>query len=346
MFYPRFSELEDLVPTIIEFTNAAVLLLDDQFDAKELEKYVGSNVYIAIATALIQNPLEKIENQNEIKRVSEQILQLHSAKCEILLHLQGRMKQIAPNLNSLIGSAAAANVLSAAGSINKLAVMPACNIQVLGMNRNFLPGMSNVNRFSSFLSKTSFVENSGLLKKKAVRMLAGKVALAARIDMFHEYPDGSKGAEFLQNLQKSLEKSSEKADSNEKNPLPVPKELAKPHRGGKRIRAIKNKFQLTEIGKQANRIRFGTEEQEEFRDTGHAFGMLGQSGKINVKSHKKKSKASKNQNFLPNGTTSCFAFCGQNEVKLDNPQILSSSQSKYFDSTTGFSTVLLNKKKS
>ena len=254
------------------------------------------------------------------------------------------MKKIAPNLNNLVGGAVAANILSAAGSLQKLAVMPACNIQVLGTNRSHNPGMSNLHRFSSFLSKAPFVENSGMLKKKAVRMLAGKVALAARIDLFHEYCDGSKGDEYLLQITHSLEKSSENPQSDKKKPLSVPKEITKPHRGGQRIRAAKAKYQVTEIAKQANRIEFGVEEQKEFRDTGHTFGMLGKSGKIISKAQKNKHKLSaKTNKILDAGTTSCFAFSGQNEVILDNPHILPTSQSKYFDSTTGFNTVISNR---
>ncbi len=61
----------------------------------------------------------------------------------------------------------------------------------------------------------------------------------------------------------------------EKKPLPVPQERPKQHRAGNRIRAAKKKYEMTEVRKYMNRVPFGVEEEEEYRDTGHTFGMLG-----------------------------------------------------------------------
>ncbi len=45
------------------------------------------------------------------------------------------MHIIAPNTSRLVGSSVASKLISAAGGIDKLAAMPACNIQVLGSER-------------------------------------------------------------------------------------------------------------------------------------------------------------------------------------------------------------------
>ena len=313
-------------------------MIVDDFDAKKLESIVGCNVLIAIATALTATPLQKLPDVVQLNSVADEILQLFSSKTRILAYIQSQMEKIAPNLNNLLGGAVAANIVSAAGSIEKLATMPACNIQVLGLNRNHLPGMSNLNKFSSFLSFSSFVQNSGPLKKKAEKMLAYKVALAARIDFFSEFPNGCKGSEFLESLIQSLEKHEKVASTIKKKPLPVPKELKKPHRGGKRIRAAKKKYEMTEIRKQVNRVQFGVSETEDFGTTENSFGMLGKMGK--TKASKNKHKISQKNKNLLNGTTSCFAFSNQNELKLENPQNIRVSQSKYFDKSAGFTTVI------
>ena len=319
-------------------------MLDDDFDKKKLENCVGSSIYIALATVLIRTQLQPLLISSQIRILCNEILRLNSHKIEILEYIQSKMKEIAPNLNSLVGSAVAANIVSCAGNLRKLAEMPSCNIQVLGLNRNNMPGMSNVNRFQSYLSAAPFVIQAGEFHKKALRMISGKVALAARVDLFHEYSDGSKGKYFLEQIQESLEKSSESLGLVQKKPLPIPKEIAKPHRGGKRIRAAKKKYELTEIRKQMNRVEFGVNEQDEYRDTGYTFGMLGKNGKTKTKVVKNKHKlSSKSTTALNTGTTSCFAFTNQNEIKLENPQNISSSQSKYFESTKGFDTVISNK---
>jgi U4/U6 small nuclear ribonucleoprotein PRP31 len=42
------------------------------------------------------------------------------------------MHIVAPNLCRLVGSTVASKLMANAGGLNKLATMPACNIQVLG----------------------------------------------------------------------------------------------------------------------------------------------------------------------------------------------------------------------
>lgn len=41
---------------------------------------------------------------------------------------------------------------------------------------------------------------------------------------------------------------------------------------------MKQKYGMTEMRKQANRVAFGVEEQKSFRDTGKTLGMLGMAG--------------------------------------------------------------------
>ncbi|VDQ10275.1 unnamed protein product [Trichobilharzia regenti] len=69
--------------------------------------------------------------------------------------------------------------------------MPSCNILVLGAQKRLLSGFSN----TSVLPHTGYVFNSEIVQKlppdlrlKAARLIANKVALAARVDLFHESP--------------------------------------------------------------------------------------------------------------------------------------------------------------
>ena len=52
------------------------------------------------------------------------------------------MQVVAPNLCKLVGSSIASKLISAAGGIDKLAMMPACNIQVMGGTRSAQVGLS------------------------------------------------------------------------------------------------------------------------------------------------------------------------------------------------------------
>ena len=59
--------------------------------------------------------------------------------------------------------------------------------------------------------------------------------------------------------------------------MPRPDDKPSRKRGGKRVRGIKKKFELTEVRKLKNRMKFG-EPEAEYRDTGIGFGMLGVGG--------------------------------------------------------------------
>ena len=87
------------------------------------------------------------------------------------------MQFIAPNLSAIVSSTLAAQLMAAAGGIEALANMPACNIQVLGGQRKNMLG------FSKALSKLhlglfahlDIVKNApSSFQVKLVRMLASK----------------------------------------------------------------------------------------------------------------------------------------------------------------------------
>lgn len=75
-----------------------------------------------------------------------------------------------------------------AGGLTALSKMPSCNIQVLGAHRRNLAGFSN----TASLPHTGYIYHSEFVQKlppdlriRAARLLANKVALAARVDSFH-----------------------------------------------------------------------------------------------------------------------------------------------------------------
>ena len=63
-----------------------------------------------------------------------------------MAYLETSMKIIAPNLCQLLGSFFASKLISAAGGVDRLAAMPACNIQVMGGTRSAEVGLSQLER--------------------------------------------------------------------------------------------------------------------------------------------------------------------------------------------------------
>ena len=46
----------------------------------------------------------------------------------VINYIESRMKYIAPNVSALVGTQVASKLMAAAGGVDKLANMPACNI--------------------------------------------------------------------------------------------------------------------------------------------------------------------------------------------------------------------------
>lgn len=79
-----------------------------------------------------------------------------------------------------------------------------------------------------------------------------------------------------------IEKWQEPPPAKTIKPLPAPDHEVKKKRGGKRHRLMKERYGMTEMRKQANRINFNVPE-EEIGLTGEGMGMIGQGGSGRVR---------------------------------------------------------------
>eukprot|EP00494_Astrolonche_serrata_P032154 UN32423 len=131
------------------------------------------------STTTLGKPLGEID----LKRcfdATDYLLRLEECKLAIIDYINSRMEIIAPNTSAVCGSAIAAQLISLAGGIEKLSAIPACNIQVLGSNKALV---------NTMLAHHGVLINSDIcqkcppdLKQKALRLIANKVVLAARLD--------------------------------------------------------------------------------------------------------------------------------------------------------------------
>ena len=119
------------------------------------------------------------------------------------------------------------------------------------------------------------------MKIKVLRRYENKTALAARKDAFINKsklsPKENYGNELKKLIADKVDKIKNDVQPILKKPLPRPDDKPSKKRGGKRVRGIKKKFELTEVRKLKNRMKFG-EPEAEYRDTGIGFGMLGVGG--------------------------------------------------------------------
>lgn len=102
-------------------------------------------------------------------------------------YLKRAMGEVAPNTANLLGAVLGARLIARAGSLEKLAKMPASSIQVMGAGEALFKHLRTGTPSPKHGLIFKYPLISGAPKKargKISRMLAGRVAIAARVDYY------------------------------------------------------------------------------------------------------------------------------------------------------------------
>ena len=312
LYSSYFPELPTIVTNSYEYVktikvieeNKSLLKKESKTGLKQLTKelsFLPNNVLMALTFMLSSsnvlnsdnNNINTIDNSSDIniKNNYEKILELFSQKNTLLNFISNNMKYLAPNLTVLLGAEISAKLVTEAGGLQELARTPSGNILNMGRHELNLEGFSTMNKFNNgFLTELKEYRDAvDSMKIKVLRRYANKTALAARKDAFINNKrineklnnDNKKEEKYGEELKQLIEEKIEKIKNDVqpilKKPLPRPDDKPSRKRGGKRVRGIKKKFELTEVRKLKNRMKFG-EPEAEYRDTGIGFGMLGVGG--------------------------------------------------------------------
>ena len=303
-YAPRFPELESLVPGAVEYARA-VRMIGNEMDvsALPLAEILPHSKVVGIAiSANTTNGRQLPEGTlRVVQDACDVIVDLEQRRQQVSEFIEARMRFIAPNVTAIVGSELAAKLMITAGGLKELSVMPAGTVQLLGQGKiTSLVGFSS----RSFLPHTGFIYYSDLVQSlppetrmKGCRVVAGKVTLAARADaaasalggggdddsMDFGAVDDSLGRQYREYCETHMEKELAPPPVKVDKPLPAPDSKPKTRRGGKRLRKMKERFEMTELRRQQNRLAFN-EPEATYRDTGFGFGMIGVngSGKIRV----------------------------------------------------------------
>jgi nucleolar protein 56 len=158
---------------------------------------------LKIIEGLKENELVQLQNlaQNSmganfditlIQEYAHQILSLDEYRMSLEDHLEVLIKELAPNLHWLVGSLIGAKLIAKAGSLKKLAYMPASRIQLLGAEKALYRFLKTGDRapkhgliFQWSMIRGSKAHNRG----KIARIISGKIGIASKVDYF--------GGEFI-----------------------------------------------------------------------------------------------------------------------------------------------------
>jgi len=145
-----------------------------------------------------------------MKTLASNLLSLYDYRQELEALISSAAAEVAPNLSEVAGSMLAAKLIERAGGLTKLAMMPSSTVQLLGAEK----ALFRAKKSRSKPPKHGLVFQHPYIHSKprdqrgrAARILASKLAIAARADAFTGNPIGAE-------LRKTLDDS----ENVEKNP--------------------------------------------------------------------------------------------------------------------------------
>ncbi|KYQ90854.1 hypothetical protein DLAC_07725 [Tieghemostelium lacteum] len=359
----KFPELSSSVKVPLDYINV-VKRIGNSMDLKEVQLndiLPRSTIMVLMVTlsSTVGKPLSE-QDLAAVQQACDMGLDLDSKKKKILHYLESRMTFIAPNLTVLVGSSIAAKLIGITGSVKKLSVIPAGNIQFLGADSKSMSGMSQINykrSQQSLIAQCELIKNIPVeLQKQVLRALVGRVSLAARIDASQESSlNGELGQQYKDEILRKIDIFQEPPPSKKEKPLPAPIDKVKKRRGGERARKKKAMFASTDLRKAQNRMSFNVQE-DTIGDSGIGMGMIGgQTGKVRLTAQdrgiiKKKKHDQKSGTKTSTGTTSVYSGTqtyvsglqsvamthGSQSLSITSTDILSQNKtSKYFGKEGG-----------
>lgn len=279
-----FPELEQLIPSPVDYCRVVAEIGQELVGIRahepKLKQIVSGEKVLAVVMAALQQFNHQFElsesDMSSIRQACGFCVDLSSFLREVSEFISAKLLRFAPNVASLIGPVATSQLLISVGSLKLLALTPACNLASFGV-RDLL---SQTQTRSNFIRATGYLYYCDVVKglppevvKQALRVLSGKVVLAARVDLSGSSPDGDIGAKYLQEVQAKIDKLLTPPDRTAPKALPVPKEQKSKKRAGRRLRKIRERFQMSELRKAQNKMEFGKQEQVVVDSFGEEVGL-------------------------------------------------------------------------
>jgi len=170
-----------------------------------------------------------IEPLKELARIGTELYELRRRLRE---YIDEAMKEVAPNIRELVGPLLGARLIALAGGLQKLAILPASTIQVLGAEKALFRALRTGGKppkHGVIFQYPAIHRAPRWQRGKIARALAAKLAIAARLDAFT-------GEFRARELKEMLDKRIEEIKKLYAKPPPRKRAPARRRRGRKRRR--------------------------------------------------------------------------------------------------------------
>ena len=209
----HFPELTSLVDDNISLAKLIITFKSrPNYDANLLEQMGYSKAKskaIETAAKASRGADMRDEDLARIVQLAEETQHLFSLRDKLATHVEKTMRQVAPNLTEIAGASIGARLIAKAGGLSKLSILPASTIQILGAEKALYRALKSGARppKHGILFQHAAVHGAPKWQRgKVARSVAGKIAIAARIDTFR----GSRDENILKSLQARLDEIKEK----------------------------------------------------------------------------------------------------------------------------------------
>ncbi|XP_050422892.1 nucleolar protein 58 [Adelges cooleyi] len=168
-----------------------------------LEDQVKTAAEISMGTEIADDDIQ------HIVQMCDEILDISTYRTSLSDYLKSRMMAVAPNVTVLLGDLVGARMLAQGGSLVNVAKMPASTIQLCGAEKALFRALKKKHdtpKYGLIYHSSLVGRATAKVKGRMSRMLAAKVALAARFDAFGESDTISMdlGTNHLANLEYKL----------------------------------------------------------------------------------------------------------------------------------------------
>jgi nucleolar protein 56 len=197
------AELLQMVRTLDEIDTVINLLSERATEWYLIRHPAFSRKYRRTpAHALVKTMRER--SKGALGKVAGEIEQLETTRTVLAKEVSSRANYVMPNTSALIGGLVAARLMSHAGGLLPLSRLPASAIQVLGARTalfSHLKTRSPCPKHGIIFQHRRVHNAPREVRGKVARVLAGKLAIAARLDYFR----GVAEPVFLETAQKRID---------------------------------------------------------------------------------------------------------------------------------------------
>ena len=186
----HFPELDNLIDSINGYSQIVLAGKRENISKEDFEKAGFSKDKVEMLCLIKEksrggNISEK--NFAIVESLAKQILNLFELRKNIEEHVEEQMKEQAPNISAILGTTVGARILAHAGSLKRLATMPASTIQILGAEKALFRSLktgANPPKHGILFQHATVHAAPKWQRGKIARAVAAKAAIASRVDIY------------------------------------------------------------------------------------------------------------------------------------------------------------------